>query len=166
MKRIIGPRASTLLYNALLANRESYGKGRFILPANVCPIVPVTFLKAGIQVEFLDIDFKSQCISEFHLLSRVKSDSGSIAGVLFVHSYGSKQNTSDIFAELKEIKKELFLIDDYCIGIPEIGTNQQNNSADLILYSTGYAKFVEFGYGGFGYLNDRAAYYMIDGVYE
>lgn len=50
---ILENRATVILYNFLRSNIRS---GKFLLPANVCPIVPTTFLKAGLSFDFIDID--------------------------------------------------------------------------------------------------------------
>lgn len=47
-------RASTVLYKFLISNCRGYS---FILPANVCPVVPLTFIKANIDFVFVDIGF-------------------------------------------------------------------------------------------------------------
>ena len=43
-------RASTILHNLLRASSQHRP---WLLPANVCPIVPLTFLKAGCEFEFV-----------------------------------------------------------------------------------------------------------------
>ena len=45
-------RASAILYNLLLSLEDPRP---FLLPANVCPIVPLTFRKAGRPFCFVDI---------------------------------------------------------------------------------------------------------------
>ena len=52
MMTILAPRASAILYDVL---RSQAGRPTFLLPANICPIVPITFLKAGVAFEFVDI---------------------------------------------------------------------------------------------------------------
>jgi hypothetical protein len=48
--------AATVLYKVLtnLPNKK-----RFLLPLNICPIVPDTFLKANIDFEFVDINLEN-----------------------------------------------------------------------------------------------------------
>lgn len=128
-----------------------------VLPANVCPIVPVTFLKAKIAFKFIDIDPLSQCL-DLDLLEQEVVKQADCKGVLFVHSYGSRQTTENIFKTLRDLNPQLFLIDDRCVGLPELGIESQNPEANLNLYSTGYAKFVEFGRGGFAYLSEDTNY--------
>ena len=52
METVIAPRASTILYDLLVSMRD---RRTFLLPANICSIVPLTFLKAGTPFEFVDI---------------------------------------------------------------------------------------------------------------
>jgi hypothetical protein len=52
MKLIQAPRASAILYNLLVGRADSRP---WLLPANICPIVPITFLKAQVPFEFVDI---------------------------------------------------------------------------------------------------------------
>lgn len=136
-----------------------------VLPANVCPIVPVTFLKAEVAFKFIDIDPLSQCL-DLDLLEQEVVKQADCKGVLFVHSYGSRQNTENIFKTLRNLNPQLFLIDDRCVGLPEMGIDSQNPEANLNLYSTGYAKFVEFGRGGFGYLSEDTNYEIYSGVFN
>jgi dTDP-4-amino-4,6-dideoxygalactose transaminase len=164
MKRVIGPRASTILYNTLVANSHKLGNGHMLLPANICPIVPVTLLKAGVQFSFIDIDATTQCMNLDLLWKELSKPS--CKGVLFVHSYGNTQATFELFKEIRCKRDELFLIDDRCIDIPLTQESSQNSLANLNLYSTGYAKFVEFGYGGFGYLSDDTSYHTINAPYS
>ena len=157
MNSVLGPRASSILYNVLKSNKDRLEGGYMVLPANVCPIVPVTFLKAEVAFKFIDIDPLSQCL-DLDLLEQEVVKQADCKGVLFVHSYGSRQNTENIFKTLRNLNPQLFLIDDRCVGLPEMGIESQNPEANLNLYSTGYAKFVEFGRGGFGYLSEDTNY--------
>ena len=164
MNSILGPRASSILYNVLRANKDHFAEGYMVLPANVCPIVPVTFLKAKVAFKFIDIDPLTQCL-DLDLLKQDVVSEANCQGVLFVHSYGSRQETESIFETLKTLNQELFLIDDRCVGVPETGLEAQNPLANLNLYSTGYAKFVEFGRGGFGYLTNDTKYEVSPGLF-
>ena len=76
-------RASTILYNFLKSNNFD---GKFLLPANVCPVVPLTFLKARVPFEFVDISMTDLCIQQQAVLTLLKKDP-SYCGVLFVRTY-------------------------------------------------------------------------------
>ena len=56
MQIVQAPRASAILYN-LLKSREN--SEPWLLPANICPIVPITFFKAGVPIEFVDISVEN-----------------------------------------------------------------------------------------------------------
>ena len=165
MNSVLGPRASSILYNVLRSNKERLKEGYVVLPTNVCPIVPVTFLKAEVAFKFIDIDPLSQCL-DLELLEQEIAKQADCRGVLFVHSYGSRQNTESLFKTLRNLNPSLFLIDDRCVGVPEMGTESQNPLANLNLFSTGYAKFVEFGRGGFGYLSEDTNYEVYSGLFN
>ena len=51
--RVFENRASTVLCNFLKSNH--FDKP-FLLPANVCPVVPLSFMKAEVEFDFIDID--------------------------------------------------------------------------------------------------------------
>jgi hypothetical protein len=156
MLRVFEKRASTILFNTLKGNQYQFEGGYIVLPANVCPIVPATFLKAGVKFKFLDIDLYTQCIDISLIYQELKSPF--CKGILFVHSYGNTQNTLELFEEIRLLRNDLFLIDDRCVDVPITVDTMQNQFADLILYSTGYAKVVEFGFGGFAFLSEKAGY--------
>ena len=144
-------RASVVLYNFLKSNRI---EGAFLLPANVCPIVPLTFLKAGIAFEFVDID-SSHAMDKQHCLSKLADSK--YTGVLFVHSYGKVFNNEEFYIQIKSIKENFTIIDDRCLCIPEL-TFDVPPHIDLQLFSTGYAKYVELTYGGWGIINNQLNY--------
>ena len=149
--RVFENRASAVLYYFLTSNTVEYP---FLLPANVCPIVPLTFLKAGVSFEFVDIDEthamdKKQCLA--------KLNKGNYSGVLFVHAYGNNFDNSEFYAQIKAVKSSIYIIDDRCLCIPRLTANVCPN-VDLELYSTGYAKYVELSYGGWGIIDDKLNY--------
>jgi len=148
---IIENRASVVLYNFLKSNRIN---GVFLLPANVCPIVPLTFLKAGVTFEFVDID-STHAMDKLQCLSRIADLKYS--GVLFVHSYGKVFNNDGFYKQIKSIRENFTIIDDKCLCIPEL-TFDVPLHVDLQLFSTGYAKYVELSYGGWGIINNQLNY--------
>lgn len=157
--RVFEKRASTVLCRFLKSNPVKYP---FLLPANVCPVVPLTFLKAGISFEFVDIDAthamdRSACMTKLH--------QGKYGGVLFVHAYGRMFDIMEFYNEIKGIDKRISVIDDRCMCIPRL-KEQPVSVADLELYSTGYAKYVELGYGGWGTLQDELEYFPYSWTYK
>jgi hypothetical protein len=140
-------RASTVLYRYLCGVIQT---GSWLLPANVCPIVPAVFAKAGKEFEFLDISPDTLCLDESLALERIRKKPGKIAGVLFVHTYGYADNFDTFFARIKSFDHRIQIIDDKCLCRPCF--NPTGKFADLELYSSGYSKYVELGWGGWGYL--------------
>ncbi|MCB0733447.1 MAG: hypothetical protein KDC76_02635 [Bacteroidetes bacterium] len=152
MNLVSGARASTVLFNFLKSNDQEIKKGKILLPANVCPIVPATIQRCGLEMLFADIDPVTQTV-DLDVMNQML-ETHEVSCLLFVHSYGRIHNTPDLFALIRKSHPDTVLIDDRCLGRPDLhGT--PNADADLVLYSTGYCKFVEFGYGGFGYVSSR-----------
>lgn len=136
-------RASAVLYGFL---KSKSFKGPFLIPANVCPVVPLTIMKAGVDFEFIDIDERhtmSESIALEMISKRVYE------GLLFVHSYGKKYDNEGFYQKLKLLNPNLCIIDDRCLCRPELDGSLPVN-VDMELYSTGYAKYIELSYGGYG----------------
>ena len=155
MRFIFEHRASIILYNVL---KEFSKKGKFILPANVCPVVPLTFLKARVSFDFVDIDETDQCINCDLVLDKINNSDESYCGLLFVRAYGLLTDKTDFFKSIKTLNRDFFIIDDRCLTIPQPFQDSFDSSVDLIIYSTGYSKFVDLNYGGFGYLDEKTEY--------
>lgn len=136
-------RASAILFRFLKS--RNFEKP-FLLPANVCPVVPLSMMKAGVDYEFVDID-ERHAMSEDLALEKLSS--GSYSGLLFVHSYGHYFDNKNFYAQIKCINSEICIIDDRCLCKPSIEDEVPPN-VDLALFSTGYAKYVELSYGGYG----------------
>lgn len=141
-------RASTVLYNVLI---KLENKNKFILPLNICPIVPETFIKANIKFEFIDINLNTLCMDEKLLLDKIKIDKD-ISGVLFVKTFGIELKTEQLFKKIKEINKDIFIIDDMCPSILQFDYDIEKSYADMVLFSSGYAKYIDIGYGGYAFL--------------
>jgi len=146
-------RASVVLYNFLKSNKNKFTKP-FLLPANVCPIVPSIFLKADVDFEFVDID-NSMAINKSISLSKIET--GRYSGICFVHAYGKLFDNESFYTELKSKGDNICIIDDKCLCVPDVELTNTGKS-DLILYSTGYSKYVDLGYGGWGVIDDSYNY--------
>lgn len=136
-------RACALIYRIIKNNK----KGTYLLPANICPTVPLTIGLTGCDFEFIDINEKSLCIDEETCLSKLISDKNKYVGIIFVRTYGYIYDTSSFFQKLHNYKPDLIIIDDRCLCLPSIEENL--DKADFILYSTGYGKQVNLGFGGY-----------------
>lgn len=145
MHTLFSNRACGILYRFF----RRYG-GRYLLPANVCPVVPLTMKLAGVEFKFVDIDSLTLCIDEKVCLNLVGK--GSFSGVVFVHTYGTQYNPQPFFQQIRQVDPSFIIIDDKCLCFPDFTMRQ--TEADLTIFSTGYAKNVDLGKGGFGFIKD------------
>ncbi|MBU1662154.1 MAG: hypothetical protein KKD28_11865, partial [Chloroflexi bacterium] len=83
MQIVQAPRASAILYNLLKSQDNSRP---WLLPANICPIVPITFFKAGIPIEFVDISAETLHMDLEQAEGRLERDA--YGGILYAHTYG------------------------------------------------------------------------------
>jgi hypothetical protein len=147
-------RASTVLFNVL---RDIKSTGVFLLPANICPLVPLVFQKAGTPFELVDIEADNLCMDRLRVLRLLDSQPGKYGGVLFARTYGLGGDFSPFFHAIKAINASILTIDDRCLCPPAPDARPEAD-IDLILYSTGYAKYADIGQGGFGILADGHSY--------
>lgn len=152
MKIVQAPRASTILYNLLTTRADSRW---WLLPANICPIVPITFLKAQVPFEFVDISAESLHMDLEQAEARIKTRG--FGGLLYAHTYGEPSAPRDFFAFVKRLAPEFVIVDDRCLCIPDF---EIDTPADLTLYSTGYAKIVELNFGGYAFIQDGLEYQL------
>ncbi|HKR66229.1 MAG TPA: hypothetical protein VJZ00_21040 [Thermoanaerobaculia bacterium] len=146
-------RACAILFNLL----RTRGDARpFLLPANVCPIVPVTFLEARQPFELIDISDETLAMDASIVFDRLRTRA--YAGILFVRPYGSERNLSPFFAEVKRLQRGLFVIDDKCLCRPDYDGTNLSVHADATLFSTGHAKYNDLGDGGFAHLAEHVEY--------
>ena len=152
MQIVQAPRASAILYNLL----NSQGNTRpWLLPANICPIVPITFFKAGIPVEFVDISAETLHMDLGQAQGRLKR--GTYGGLLYAHTNGEPSTPNDFFQKVKSSYPDLILVDDRCLCLPDLEPNPEM-VADVALFSTGYAKMVELNFGGYVFLKGGTPY--------
>ena len=148
-KAVVDSRASAVLFRFLRSRPGE--KKKVILPVNICDIVPAIILKAGFQIEFVDIDPLDLCPDEngiFHILTNQPEE---ISGVLYNYTYGIELDKSPFFRQLKIQFPNIWVIQDKCSNVPVLDVSYPNT--DLTLFSTGYAKHPDIGFGGFGVFN-------------
>ncbi len=155
-------RASTVLFNFL---RGMGSTGVFLLPANICPLVPLVFQKAEIPFEFIDIEADTLCMDRRQVIRLLDSQPGKYAGVLFARTYGLGSDFGEFFHTIKAINTSILTIDDRCLCAP-VPDAMPEAGIDLILYSTGYAKYVDIGQGGFGILTDDHVYLRTENRFD
>ena len=152
MNIIQAPRASAILYNVLKSQGNVYP---WLLPANICAIVPITFFKAGVPFEFVDISAETLHIDLEQVEGRLQR--GEYGGILYAHTYGEPSTPEDFFHHIKSNFPNLLLVDDRCLCIPDLDPPQET-AADVTLYSSGYAKIAELNFGGYAYLKGNLPY--------
>lgn len=153
MQIVQAPRASAILYN-LLKSREN--PNPWLLPANICPIVPITFFKASVPFEFVDISAETLHMDLEQVEGRLMR--GEYGGALYAHTYGEPSTPVEFFQSIKSKHPDLLLVDDRCLCIPDLEP-PSNTVVDAILYSTGYAKVVDLNFGGYAFLNEEVPYH-------
>ena len=152
MQIIQAPRASAILYNLLASQATSLP---WLLPANICPIVPITFFKARIPFELVDISASTLHMDLEQVEALIKSNK--YGGLLYAHTYGEPSTPNEFFTKVKSIDPDLLILDDRCLCIPDLEPASAS-TADITLYSTGYAKIVELNFGGYAFLKESIAY--------
>jgi len=150
---VIAPRATAILYHLLHSRPD---RRPFLLPANICPVVPLTFLKADIPFAFVDLDPATLNLDLVHAAAVLQT--GRFGGILYAHTYGDESTPVDFFAEVKRLDENLLVIDDRCLCFPNLIPNPKN-PADVLLYSTGYAKMVDLDSGGYAFLHPDIEYH-------
>ncbi|NYH10304.1 hypothetical protein [Pseudomonas moraviensis] len=151
-------RASTIIFNII---NSFPSDGLILLPANVCPIVPLVLLKANRKFEFVDISAETLCMDHDALIQRWTKEDEQPVGLVYVRSYGAVFDASAIFSEIKHLSPDSLIIDDRCLCPPDFEEPLPAH-ADAVIYSTGYAKYADVGFGGFANLKDDLCYERAD----
>lgn len=146
MKWVYNTRASTILYSYLLKNK---GDGLWMIPVNVCHLIPACFIKADCPFEIIDVSKKTLAIDENIILQKLLKNPKKYSGILTVRNYGKETGQVSFFSKIKKLTPHLKIIDDACLGYPDFN-NKLPKEVNLELYSTGYSKAIDIGYGGFG----------------
>ncbi len=150
MQIVQAPRASAILYSILAQSADSRP---WLLPANICPIVPITFLKARVPFQLVDISAATLHIDLELVQAQIQTRR--FGGLLYAHTYGEQSTPVGFFSTLKNLDPEFLIVDDRCLCIPDL---EPTHPADVILYSTGYAKIVELNSGGYAFVKDGLRY--------
>jgi hypothetical protein len=150
MKIIQAPRASAILHNLLISRKPARP---WLMPANICPVVPITFMKAEVPFVLVDISAQSLHMDLDQAVGLIERRE--FGGLLYAHTYGDESTPDDFFADVKSIDPELIIVDDRCLCIPAFDVKTM---VDVVLFSTGYAKIVDLGFGGYALLSGDAPY--------
>jgi hypothetical protein len=144
-------RASVILFNLLSLRQD---RRPFLLPANICPIVPAVFQKVGFSFEFVDISKEDYCIDRELVSELVRSHR--YGGVLLVRTYGYYRNLSSFFRELRNTDEDILIVDDRCLCEPSFESPME--AAGVVLYSTGPMKYADLGFGGYAFIEEHVPY--------
>ncbi|HSI82174.1 MAG TPA: DegT/DnrJ/EryC1/StrS family aminotransferase [Candidatus Methylacidiphilales bacterium] len=137
-------RASCLLFDIVAGV-----KGKWIIPENVCYAVYGAVVKAGAEVLLCDVDAKTLAL-DVELTLQLVASHEDIAGVVYVRTYGdTSQDCTAFFARLRSASPDIIIVDDHCLAPPQFEISKP--IADVYLFSTGYSKVVDLGYGGYAY---------------
>mgnify|MGYP006138617227 FL=1 len=127
---------------------------KFLLPLNICSVVPNTLLKANKEFDFIDVSLDTLCMNQDKVLKKIKEDN-SVDGILFVKTFGVDFDIQPFYRKIKKINNNIFIIDDMCPCVPVFDYNIEKSYADMSLFSSGYSKYIDIGYGGYGFIKDE-----------
>jgi len=135
-------RGSSALYGLLISIPVRNRK--ILLPVNICEIVIPVMQLAGFSPVFYDVNPDTGNSG----LENIKAKyTGEEAVLLAVHNFGVPLEIDLIFEWAKE--NEIFLIEDVCNALGATCKNLPlGNWGDAAIYSFGYSKIVELGFGG------------------
>jgi hypothetical protein len=108
--------------------------------------------------ELIDIEEPSLEIEHQACLQQLRTRPGGYAGLLFVRPYGNERDPTPFFGALKEIQRDLLIIDDKCLCRPDPKGEFLSAAAGVTLFSTGRAKYADIDGGGFAHLGDSVPY--------
>lgn len=148
------PRASTLIVGIA----QGSAQGVWLLPSHVCPALPLALIAARRPFEFIDISENTFALDIDLVIQRLKKNHAPpVVGVIYVRGYGNDQFANHDIARLRNFSgKELSIVDDRCLGRPQIDPEVLlENEADAMLFSTGYGKVLDLGGGGYGFLKSH-----------
>lgn len=146
MKLVFNTRASTILYSFLLENK---GNGKWMIPVNVCHLLPACFIKVDCSFEMIDVCAETLAINEDIVLQKLIKNPNEYSGILTVRNYGERKPNVSFFHKIKKHAPHVKIVDDACLGYPDFNV-QIPKEVNLELYSTGYSKAIDIGYGGYG----------------
>jgi hypothetical protein len=125
----------------------------------------MVFYKARRPFEFIDIAPDTLCMDHDALVERWSKPHNRPAGLVYVRTYGAVFDASDVFASIKALSPHALIVDDRCLCSPDFSGTLAPH-IDVALYSTGYAKYVDIGYGGFGVIDDGIPYARTESAFN
>lgn len=86
--------------------------------------------------------------------------------MLYVRTYGVENDREPLFQALKQRQPHLLVIDDKCLCHPDFDGERLCPHADVTLFSTGRAKPVDLGFGGFAHCREGVPYQRREETYS
>jgi dTDP-4-amino-4,6-dideoxygalactose transaminase len=141
-KLIFSGRGSAALY-AILTSLETKER-KILLPVNICEILLPIIELAGFSPVFYDVNPDTGNSGLENIRDKYSGDE---AVLLAVHNFGLPLEIDLIADWAKE--NDIFLIEDVCNALGATFRNVPlGNWGDAAIYSFGYSKIVELGFGG------------------
>ena len=112
-----------------------------LLPANICYAAVFPVLYAGLAPDFCDVDPVTGNVTEETVRAAVTGETGA---VIVPHMYGNPVKDLPAVRDLCR-GNGILLIEDCASAMGAEGTGA---AGDYVIYSTGYAKTVDIGFGG------------------
>ena len=140
---LVVSRAATAIYLVLSASRLR--RRQVLVPANLCYAAIFPILYAGYEPVFCDVDAASGNVACGHVLAALTPRTGAM---IVPHMYGNPVGDMQEIARLCK-ERGILLIED-CASAMGARSSEYPLGAmgDYTLYSTGYSKTLDLGYGG------------------
>ena len=102
----------------------------------------------------MDVDKLKLDLDENQVIQKLIEYPRKYSGILSVRNYGGDYSKESFFKKIRKHEPDIKIIDDACLSYPDINT-PLSSLVDLELYSTGYSKPLDLGFGGFGKLHTQ-----------
>lgn len=138
-------RASVGIYFALLEKQYPEGS-KIIVPANLCYAGIFPAIYAGLKPEFCDVDPFTGNVTFDTFSSAYDAD---VVAAIIPHMYGNPVEQLPEIAAFCRMN-QILLIEDCASAMGASAQNYKLGSVgDYVVYSTGYSKTLDLGFGGF-----------------
>ena len=114
-------------------------------------------MKAGCSYELVDIKLSTLTIDFDLLFERLSHFRHREVALLLVRPYGFLEDLEEIMMNLKSTHRNCIIIDDQCLCVPNVDI-EVKGSADMVLFSTGYSKYIDMSGGGFAIMKSSLPY--------
>ena len=135
-------RASTAIYLIL---KKCNLQGKVLVPANICYAAVYPAIYNGLEPQFLDVDKYSGNITFETLL---KADLTGVSVAIIPHMYGNPVDNLPKMVDYLH-KNNITVIEDCASAMGAEADYNLGHVGDFTVYSTGYSKTLDLGFGGF-----------------